>query len=144
MRIICWRAWHVTYLDSKKIDENSQGLLELKMKAVKEQNQLHKSSRDKGKGHSETQPVKDTVSSIVVLYLSDQITAFICFSQNDQRWPTIVTTVIYSCMLLLSTNQFLFLYKPPLPALRKRKRARTGLRSAQLKRNCWIQIIIWN
>ena len=50
-----------------KIDKKNQRLLEIKTKAVNEPNKLQDSSRDKGKGHSETQTVRSTVSSMVVV-----------------------------------------------------------------------------
>lgn len=56
------------YLDSKKIDKENKRLLELRIQAVKEQKKLHQSSRDKVKGHSKTQTVKDKVSLIVVIW----------------------------------------------------------------------------
>ena len=55
------------YLDFKKIDKKNQSLLEIRTKAVNEQNKLQESSRDKVKGHSETLTVTNAVSSMVVV-----------------------------------------------------------------------------
>ena len=54
---------HFTHLNSKKIHKTNRDLLELKTKAIKEQ-ELQESSDEEGKDHSETQSEKGTVSLI--------------------------------------------------------------------------------
>ena len=64
---MCRHALHVKNLNFKKIDKNKQSLLEIRMKAVKEQTKLQKSSRDKVKSHSETQTLEKAVSLMVAM-----------------------------------------------------------------------------
>ena len=73
-------VWHVNgmYLNSKKIDKTNLNFLELRTKAIKEQ-ELQESSDEEGKDYSETQSEKDMVS------FTDNIWETIHWSDNIEQ-----------------------------------------------------------